>query len=204
MITRLGIVCQFDESSYGYKRIDGRWQRIWETEQNDYQNYTPQHINAVHVWESYDAGLPTGRAYILTLGNERGCASAWHRVYYRIWRVDSSGSKCLVDQSGNGYLRGQNFIEGSIVNSAMHFSGPVDVIIEFTQASVDTGVHNREAVRHFLIEGDRVRRAAPVALSTRDFVDEWMTQTVEPEPGVVVVAGSVDVASKTELRRCYR
>ena len=176
VITRVGIVCEQDESVYGYKRIDGKWQRIWESEQNDYQNYTPQHINAVHIWQSYEGGKQTGPAYILTLGNEWGCASAWHRVYYRIWRVDSSGPTRLVDQSSDGYMRGESFIVGSIVNSPMHFGGAVDAIIEFTQRSVDVGVHNREAVRHFLIEGDRVRRVAPVALSPRDFVDEWMTQ----------------------------
>jgi hypothetical protein len=176
VITRLGIVCGEDESAYAYKRIDGKWHPMWESEQNDYHNYTPQHINAVHVWQSFEGGKPTGPAYILTLGNEWGCASAWHRVYYLIWRVDSSGSKSLVDQSGDGYLRGRNYIVGSIVNSPMHFSGPVDAIIEFTQASIDGAVHNREAVRHFLIEGDRVRRVAPVALGPMDFVDEWMTR----------------------------
>ena len=175
VITGVGIVCQLDESVYGYKRIEGTWQRVLESEQNDYQAYTPQHIGAVHVWQSYEGGRQTGPAYIMTLGNEWGCASAWHRVYYRIWRVDASGSKSLVDESGDGYLRGQSYIVGSIVNSPMHFSGPVDAIIEFTQGSVDGGVHNREAVRHFLIDGDRVRRVAPVALSPRDFVDEWMT-----------------------------
>lgn len=154
----------------------GKWRRIWESEQNDYQHYTPQHIDDVHVWQSYEGGRPTGPVHILTLGNELGCASAWHRVYYRIWRVDSSGSRSLVDQSGDGYLRGQSYIAGSIVNSPMHFSGPIDAIIEFTQRSVDAGVHNREAIRHYLIEGDQVRRVAPVALSPRDFVDEWMTQ----------------------------
>lgn len=173
--TSVGIVCEEDESSYGYKRIDGQWHRVWESEQTNYQSYTPQHINAVHVWQPYEGGRPTGPAYILTLGNEWGCASAWHRVYYRIWRVDASGSKLLVDQFGDGYLRGQSYIVGSVTNSPMHFAGPVDAIIEFTQRSVDAGVHNREAIRHLLIEGDKIHRVAPVALSPRDFVDEWMT-----------------------------
>lgn len=176
VITRVGIVCGQDESVYGYKRINGKWQRIWESEQNDYQHYTPQHIDAVRISQSYEGARQTGPTYILTLGNEWGCASAWHRVYYRIWRVDSSGSKSLIDQSGDGYLRGQSYIIGSIVNSPPHFSGPVDGVIEFTQRSVDASVHNREAIRHFLIERNRVRRVAPVALSPRDFVDEWMTQ----------------------------
>jgi hypothetical protein len=173
--TSVGIVCEADQSVYGYKRVNNRWNRVWESEQNDYQHYAPQTIDAVHVWQSYEAGQPTGSAYIMTLGNEWGCASNWHDVYYRIWRVDSSGAKILVDGSHWAYLRGQSYLVGSITNSAMHFDGPVDALIEFTQQSVDGGVHNREAVRHFLIEGDHVRRVAPIALSPRDFVDEWMT-----------------------------
>jgi len=189
VITRVGIVCQEDESVYGYKRIDSKWQRIWESEQNNYKSYTPQTINAVHVWQSYKDGREAGPAYVLTLGNQWGCASAWHQVYYRIWRVDASGSKNLVDRSGEGYLRGQSYIVGSIVNSPMHFSGPVDALIEFTQRSVDAGVHNREAVQHFLIEGDQVRRVAPVALSPRDFVDEWMTQPWSESQGWSLSSG---------------
>ncbi len=174
--TGVGIVCAVDESVYGYEQIDGSWRRILESEQNDYEHYTPQHVDAVHVWQSYQGGRTTGPAFILTLGNGEGCASTWHPVYYRIWRVDLSGAKNLVDESGDGYLRGRELHSGEHCNSPMHFSGPVDAMIEFTQRSVDAGVHNREAVRHFLIEGDRVRRVAPVALSPRDFVDEWMTQ----------------------------
>jgi hypothetical protein len=174
--THAGIVCASDSSLYVYKHVDGEWKRVLESEQNDYQHYSPQEIAAVHVWQSYQAGRETGPAYILALGNGGGCASAWHPVYYEIWRVDSSGSKKLIDESGDGYLRGERYIVGSIVNSPMHFSGPVDAIIEFTERSVDSGVHNREAVRHYLIEGDQVRRVAPVALSPRDFINEWMTQ----------------------------
>jgi hypothetical protein len=50
---------------------------------------------------------------------------------------------------------------------------PVDVLVEFTESSLGG---NREAIRHFLIQGDQVRRVDPVALSPRDFVDEWLTQ----------------------------
>jgi hypothetical protein len=42
--TGVGIPCQYDESAYGYRRVDGSWQRIWETEQDDYspEKYAPQ------------------------------------------------------------------------------------------------------------------------------------------------------------------
>ncbi len=59
----------------------------------------------------------------------------------------------------------------------MHSEEPVDVLIEFMQRSIDGVVFNRKAIRHFLIERDRVRRVEPVALSPRDFVDEWLTRS---------------------------
>lgn len=175
--TNVGIVCQSDESAYGYKQFGGKWKRVWESEQDDYDKYTPQYISAVHVWQDYDNGKQTGPTFVLTLGNEWGCASAWHQVYYRIWRVDSQGSKLLLEGSDGAYLRGQEYILGSIVHTPMHFSGPVDVVVEYTKRSIDVGVHNREAIYHYLIDGDKVRRVAPVALGPRDFVDEWMTNS---------------------------
>ena len=199
--TQVGIVCEEDESAYVYKRLDGKWQRIWESEQNDYQKYTPQHINAVHIWQSYEDGKQSGPAYILTLGNEWGCASAWHQVYYRIWRVDSSGSKSLVDQSGDGYLRGQSYIVGSISNSPMHFNGPVDAIIEFTQRSVDGTVHNR---RNRPPLPDREENSSssccpsgPESKRLRGRVDD---KPVAHEPRVVFVTRSVHVASEAARR----
>lgn len=44
-------------------------------------------------------------------------------------------------------------------------SGPYDEI---------SGVHNRIWVRHFQVTGDAVRRIPPIALSPRDFADEWI------------------------------
>jgi hypothetical protein len=51
--TAVGILCQYDESAYAYKSINGQWQRIWESEQNDYspKKYTPQHVVAVQAWQ---------------------------------------------------------------------------------------------------------------------------------------------------------
>ena len=50
-----------------------------------------------------------------------------------------------------------------------------DVLVEFTIRSIDGGVHSRPAIRHYKIDGDQVRRTDPLALSPRDFVDEWLT-----------------------------
>src|SRR5690349_21210056 len=104
-------------------------------------------------------------------------SSNWHPVYYRVWRVDSPQSKLLIDKSDFAYNRTDIFLIGSIGKDAIFEQSPVDVLIEFTERTIDGGVHNREAIRHYLVNGDQVRRVDPVALSPRDFVDEWLTDT---------------------------
>jgi hypothetical protein len=176
--TGVGILCGYDESAYGYKLTNDRWQRIWESEQNDYseKNYSPQQIEAVHVWQPYKDGDQNGLPFVMTLGYEGWCSSNWHGVNYRVWRADSLTSKPLIDESEFAFRRTDTFIVGSIAQATIFQNSPVDVLIEFTQRSIDGGVHNREAIRHYLIDGNQVRRVDPVALSPRDFVDEWLTR----------------------------
>jgi hypothetical protein len=176
--TGVGIVCGYDESAYGYQFMNGAWKRVWESEQNDYapQKYAPQHIIAVQVSQAFGGGSVSGPPFVMTLGNQSSCASAWHPVYYRVWRVDPAGPKLLLDGAEGAWLRTEIYAVGSIAQDRSIRNPPVDVLIEFTQGSVDVTVHNREAVRHFLISGDQVRRVGPVALGPRDFVDEWLTR----------------------------
>ena len=183
--TGVGIVCQNDESAYAYKRVDNRWKRIWESEQNDYspKKYAPQLITAVHVLQSYKDGHEDGPAYVMMLGHGWGCASWWHPVYYRLWRVDPSGAKLLIDGFEGAYLRADSFAIGSIVRNRFNENSPVDALIEFTERSVDSDILIREAIRHYLIYGDRVQRVDPVALSPRDFVDEWLTRSWDESAG---------------------
>jgi hypothetical protein len=178
VITAVGIPCQDDHSAYGYKYSDGRWIRVWESEQIDYQKgeYAPQLISAVHVWQSYKDGREEGPTYVMSLGYGWGCMSTWHDVHYRIWRVDTSGSKLLIDGKDFGWMRSELFLIGSIRGNMAYGDTSIHALIEFTERSIDTGVHNREAVFHYQIQGDEVRRVDPVALSPRDFVDEWLTR----------------------------
>lgn len=174
VITSVGIVCQQDHSAYVYRRGAGGWQRIWESEQNNYAKYTPQDILDVHILQPYKNGSEDGPPFVMTLGNEWGCASSWHLVYYRVWRIDPGGAKLLIDRSELAWLRAERYLVGSIVQSRDKTRAGVDVLVEFTQRGIDTMVHHREAIHHFVVEGDRVRRVQPVALGPRDFVDEWL------------------------------
>jgi hypothetical protein len=174
--TAVGILCQHDQSAYAYQWIDDRWKRIWESEQSNYarEKYFPQFIESIHVWQPHETGRKAKGVLLLTLGHDWGCASTWHNVYWRLWRIDPSGTKSLVDSSHWAWLRANRYIIGSIGSNHEYSSPQTDVLIEFTQDSIDVGVHNREAIRHYVIDQDRARRIDPVALSPRDFVDEWL------------------------------
>ena len=165
--TAMGIECGFDESAYLYSWSAEGWRRVWQTERNNYteKEYKPQTLYAVSV-----SPINRGNDYlVLTTGSESWCSSAWRHVYYRVFRLGPDlNAAPLLEGDESGYLAHDPPIQGSI--------GRNDVLIEFTIRSIDSGVHSREAIRHYRIDHDKVRRVDPLALSPRDFVDEWLTR----------------------------
>ncbi len=164
--TGVGIECGFDESAYLYSWTDEGWRRVWQTEQNKYteKDYKPQSIEAVMI-SPYSE---TNDYLLLTLALESWCSSNWHDVYYRAFRLGPDLLAAPLVEGGEWAYLGVYFpIQGSVTRD--------DVLVEFTIRSIDAGVHSRKAVRHYRIDGDQVRRTDPLALSPRDFVDEWLT-----------------------------
>lgn len=167
--TRVGILCGFDESAYIYQWNQNHWQRRWESERNTYtkDHYNPQTILEVLISPAHD-GNRSGELdghLILTLGKNPWCASNWQPVYYRVWRVSARKSTLLLDQSEYAF-------EAELIHGSVTFD---DVVVEFRVGSIDGAVHNRAAVGHYKMRGDKLERVGPVALSPRDFVDEWLT-----------------------------
>jgi hypothetical protein len=164
--TALGIECGFDESAYLYSWSGEGWKRVWQTEQNTYteKEYHPQTLHSVLI-------SPYNKAneyMVLTLGSESWCSSNWHTVYYRMFRLGPDPQAGpLLEGSEFAYLAHYRPVQGGV--------GLDDVLVEFTIGSIDGGVLTREAVRHYKIDHGEVRRVDPLALSPRDFVDEWLT-----------------------------
>ena len=162
--TAFGIQCGLDESAYVYSWSSEGWRRVWQAEQDTYTEkaYKPQVLTDVLI-------SPYNRAddyMVLTLGIEPWCTSNWHDVYYRVYRLGPDlEPKPLVDGDEWAYL-GNRPIQGSITSD--------DALVEFTTSSIDGGVLIREAIRHFSIDHGKVKRIDPLALSPRDFVDEWL------------------------------
>jgi hypothetical protein len=166
--TALGVECGFDDSAYLYRRSQGTWKRIWQSEQNLYtkDGYALQILHAVLVSPSMQEGTPL----VLTLGTTPWCSSNWRPVSFRLWRTHSDGSepKLLLDRTEQAFLGGHDIpIQGSV--------GREDALIEFRVGSLDPGMHSREAIRHYAVHGDTVERIGPIALGPRDFTEEWIT-----------------------------
>ena len=165
--TAVGVECGFDESAYVYNWRNAKWKWIWQSEQNHYtkDEYAVQTLHAVLLSPSLNEGTPL----VLTLGSAPWCSSNLRSVYYRLWRTyaDDYNAKLLLDREETAYLGNHDTpIQGSI--------GREDALIEFAVASKDPGVHNRPAVRHFVVHGNTVERTGPIALSPRDFAEEWL------------------------------
>lgn len=155
--TSIGIVCGFDDSAYLYKWSSAGWRRIWASEQNVYtkQAYRPQMIESVNVSDDR----------VLTLGIQPWCSSTWRGMYYRAYRLGRATP--ILDKEAFGWLTGYPPIRGSITRD--------DILVEFTIASMDPAVHSRPAILHYSTKGaGPPKRIDPVALSPRDFVEEWL------------------------------
>jgi hypothetical protein len=176
LTTGVGILCAYDESAYAYEWKNNKWTRIWESEQIDYEkgHYFPQHFQSIQYWRPYDFDKHKSVDWrmILTLGIEEWCSSNWHNVYWRLWLVDSSGIKLMLDEAQWAFEA--YALTGGFGHTA---NEPGQVYIEFKKGSIDGGLHSRQAVYYYTVNHEKIRRANPIALSPRNFVEEWITNS---------------------------
>jgi hypothetical protein len=176
LTTGVGILCAYDESAYAYEWKNKKWTRIWESEQTDYSkdHYYPQHFQSIQWLHPYDLEERKNVDWrlVLSLGTEEWCSSNWHNVYWRLWRIDSFGMKLIVDEKQWAFM--PYLLKGGFAKGT-NKSG--EVFVEFKRASIDGGLHNRQAVYHYTVNQDTVHRTDPIALSPRNFVEEWINST---------------------------
>ena len=162
----VGIECGYDESAYIYSWNGEKWVLVWQNEQDKYtkDEYKPQTLHDVLI-SPYNAA---NDYLVLTLGSESWCASNWHDVYYRVFRLgpDLLAQPLIDGREWTAIGFREPPILGSISND--------NVLIEYLTRSIDTRILTRERVFQYEIHPGEVRRTDPFALGPRDFVDEWI------------------------------
>ena len=96
------------------------------------------------------------------------CSSTWSSIQYEALRPTADAVKPRVLLSKSDYMWWGNEDYGKVE------VGRNECDIRFHSSSIDGGVHNRVFIRHYSVMGNTVRRTQPVAVSPRDFVDEWI------------------------------
>jgi hypothetical protein len=109
-----------------------------------------------------------GRWFAVTHDVAPSCSSTWSVIRYAVLRPDAEPRHPHVVFSSSDSMWWGNEDFGSLTVEKDAFD------LRFHSSSVDGGVHNRVWVRHYSVMGAGVRRTQPVAVSPRDFVDEWI------------------------------
>jgi hypothetical protein len=109
-----------------------------------------------------------GSWYVVDTRVPGWCSSTWSVIDYEMLRAGEAPDRprILLAKSESMWWGSEDF--GHIkVN-------PTDFEVRYHSNSIDAGVHNRVFIRHYRIDGDSLTRIPPVAMSPRDFVDEWI------------------------------
>lgn len=101
------------------------------------------------------------------------CSSTWSSIRYSVLKPTSEPLQPKVLFSGDDYMWWGSEDYGRLTVDKNAFD------LRFHSSSIDAGVHNRVWIRHFSVIGDEVKRTQPVAVSPRDFVDEWIVSPWE-------------------------
>jgi len=165
IVARIGIECGSDAVLWIYESAAQRWrERLhWQA---------PPYDKVSGALEAFDYRISppdaSGDWYVLVKDIMPWCSSTWSTIRYAVLRPgDDAKAQQIVFHAQDSVWWG-NDDTGEIAATAGEFD------VRFHAASIEPAVHNRVHIRHFAIDGAQVRRMQPVALTPRDFVDEWI------------------------------
>jgi hypothetical protein len=163
--TLIPIQCGGDASLQIFSRNAQGWHEELRWQSKPYDK-----VSGAFDFFDYQVSPPDehGAWYALVKSIAPWCSSTWSSIRYAILRpgAQANAPTVIFSASDSVWWGSEDF--GRLSANAQDFE------VRFHAASIDLGVHNREWIRHYAVNGDRVRRIAPVAQSSRDFADEWI------------------------------
>jgi hypothetical protein len=200
VVAQFGIECGDDGVLLIFAFDKGAWSEVLFAQSRPYKSVGD-------AWGSFDYAISPPdehrRWYVLTKNVAPWCSSTWSSIRYSLLRPvpGSTAPKILLSRSESIWWGGDDF--GRVAALQKEFD------VRFTAESIDDGVLSRVWLRHFRIDGDVIRRIPPVALSPRDFVDEWIVSPWKDAaewtaPAVsAVLAGQHVKLSTSRMRYSY-
>jgi hypothetical protein len=159
------IECGTDTVLFLFAPEGHEWKEVLRWQSPPY----PQ-INGAFASFGYDVSPPDeeGHWFLVTKTVAPWCSSTWSVIRYSVLRPrpDRVAPTVIFDAEDSIWWGGEDFGRLSVDKDEFD--------LRFHAGSIDLGINNRVWVRHFAVEGDEVRRTPPIAVSPRDFVDEWI------------------------------
>lgn len=167
--SEMGVSCDFDQSAYVYEWIKDGWRLLIDASQkpDSKGGFVPEQIQQVMFGQPEK--FPRDEIVLLATSVSLACVSPVRQLHYRLWSGKRGvGSALLIDgREGNAYVGRRD------PAISARFEG-ADVLLEMDVMSLDPKRQRRVAVQRFDITAQTPRRVAPIALTPRDFVEEWL------------------------------
>lgn len=169
VVARTSIQCGSDAGLFVFARRGGVWREALRW-------YAPPYKDISGAWEAFDYKISPpdahGQWFVAATNIKPWCSSTWSEIRWGILKrispiSDPAEGTVLLAEATEEIWWGND-------DTGRIKVGPNDAEFRWHGSSIDNGVHNREFIRHFRIDGNLATRVAPIAASPRDFVDEWM------------------------------
>lgn len=162
---KFAIECGNDALLAIYTRKDDRWVETLRHHSAPYDD-----VRGAFTAFDYAVSPPdeSGRWYAVVKHIPAWCTSTWRSIRYSVLLPAEASVRPRIVFTGKDDIWFGNDDFGVLKLRVSEFE------LTFHSWSIDMGVHNRVWVRRFSIDGFRVQRIDPVALTPRDFVDEWI------------------------------
>jgi len=165
IVATFDIACGDDAMLLIYRRDSDGWSPALRWQSGDYDTVGGGLWSFDYAVSPPDAA---GRWFVAEKSVAPWCSSTWSEIRYAVLRPGATAStpKILGKSADSIWWGSEDFGTIAVTKDSADF--------RFHAESIDDGIHNRLWIRRFHVVGDTVERVQPVAVSPRDFVDEWI------------------------------
>jgi hypothetical protein len=162
VVAGVTVPCGADEAVYVYRFAGGARTRVLEDHPDSDFGLTSARIYT-------SAADSSGRRLLVTTHVDVQCSSASAGLHYSVFRL-SGNLAALLGAAGHPAYLEEAHLDDPGYEIALK---PDEFTLEFRDRSIDSAVDHRTMIFRYRA-GERLVRIDPVALSPRDFVEEWM------------------------------